>query len=167
MVKVVLPAFYSRQDTKTPVRAGLSSLVANMVLNFAILAMLYVAWVPDALKSQGVWQGLAGTPGLHLALGIASALASYLNLGLLWRWLRRDGVYQAQPGWGRFSTRLLLACVALCAVVGLGLRIGPDFTTAPVAQRVIWLLGLVGAGGAAYAAVLVAMGWRIRELREH
>jgi len=61
MVKVVLPAFYSRQDTKTPVRAGLSSLVANMVLNFAILAALYVAWVPDALKSQGVWQGLAGT----------------------------------------------------------------------------------------------------------
>ncbi|MFL6593553.1 MAG: murein biosynthesis integral membrane protein MurJ [Luteimonas sp.] len=167
MVKVVLPAFYSRQDTKTPVRAGLSSLVANMVLNFAILAALYVSWVPDALKAQGVWQGLAGTPGLHLALGIASALASYLNLGLLWRWLRRDGVYQAQPGWGRFSTRLLLACAALCAVVGLGLRLGPDFTTAPVALRVVWLIGLVGAGGAAYAAVLVAMGWRIRELREH
>jgi putative peptidoglycan lipid II flippase len=167
MVKVVLPAFYSRQDTKTPVRAGLSSLVANMLLNFAILAVLYVLWVPDALKAQGVWQGLAGTPGLHLALGIASALASYLNLGLLWRWLRRDGVYQAQPGWGRFSLRLLLACVALGAVVGLGLYVGPDFTTAPVLLRFLWLFGLVGAGGAAYAAVLVGMGWRMRELREH
>jgi putative peptidoglycan lipid II flippase len=167
MVKVVLPAFYSRQDTKTPVRAGLSSLVANMLLNFAILSVLYVMWVPDALKAQGVWQGLAGTPGLHLALGIASALASYLNLGLLWRWLRRDGVYQAQPGWGRFSLRLLLACAALGMVVGLGLYVGPDFTTAPVMMRLVWLFGLVGAGGAAYAAVLVAMGWRMRELREH
>ena len=63
--------------------------------------------------------------------------------------------------------RLLLACAALCVVVGVGLHLGPDFTTAPVASRAIWLLGLVGAGGAAYAAVLVAMGWRMRELREH
>jgi putative peptidoglycan lipid II flippase len=167
MVKVVLPAFYARQDTKTPVRAGLSSLIANMLLNFAILSVLYVLWVPDALKAQGVWQGLAGTPGLHLALGIASALASYLNLGLLWRWLRRDGVYEAQPGWGRFILRLLLACAALCLVVGLGLYVGPDFTIAPVLLRFLWLFGLVGAGAAAYASVLVAMGWRLRELREH
>ena len=167
LVKVVLPAFYARQDTKTPVRAGVSALVANMLLNIAILAVLYVLWVPDALKAQGVWQGLAHTPGLHLALGIASALASYLNLGLLWRWLRRDGVYQAQPGWGRFTTRLLLACAALAVVVGLGLYVGPDFTTAPVPARLAWLFGLVAAGGGAYAAVLVAMGWRLRELREH
>jgi putative peptidoglycan lipid II flippase len=164
---VVLPAFYSRQDTKTPVRAGVSALVANMLLNFAILSVLYVLWVPAALKAQGVWIALAGTPGLHLALGIASALASYLNLGLLWRWLRRDGVYQAQPGWGRFSMRLLVACAALSTVVGLGLHIGPDFMTAPVVMRLVWLIGLVGAGAAAYAASLLAMGWRMRELREH
>ncbi len=167
MVKVVLPAFYSRQDTKTPVRAGVSALIANMLLNLAILSVLYVLWVPAGLKAQGVWIGLAGTPGLHLALGIASALASYLNLGLLWRWLRRDGVYQAQPGWGRFSMRLLVACAALCTVVGLGLHVGPDFLTAPVIVRLVWLIGLVGAGAAAYAASLLAMGWRMRELREH
>jgi putative peptidoglycan lipid II flippase len=167
LVKVVLPAFYARQDTKTPVRAGVSALVANLVLIIAILAVLYVLWVPDALQAQGVWQGLAHTPGLHLALGIASALASYLNLGLLWRWLRRDGVYQPQPGWGRFAMRLLLACAAMAAVVGLGLHVGPDFTSAPVPARLAWLFGLVAAGGGAYAAVLVAMGWRLRELREH
>jgi putative peptidoglycan lipid II flippase len=167
LVKVVLPAFYARQDTKTPVRAGVSSLVANMVLNIAILALLYVVLVPDATKQLGVWEGLARTPGLHLALGIASALASYLNLGLLWRWLKRDGVYEAQPGWGRFLVRLGLSCAALCVVVGLGLHAGPDFTTAPVPERLAWLFGLVGVGGAAYAAVLVAMGWRLRELREH
>jgi putative peptidoglycan lipid II flippase len=167
LVKVVLPAFYARQDTKTPVRAGVSSLVANMVLNIAILAVLYVILVPDATKQLGVWEGLARTPGLHLALGIASALASYLNLGLLWRWLKRDGVYEAQPGWGRFLVRLGLSCAALCVVVGLGLHVGPDFTTAPVPERLAWLFGLVAAGGAAYAAVMVAMGWRLRELREH
>jgi len=167
LVKVLLPAFYSRQDTRTPVRAGVTSLVANMLLNFALLGALYAVMVPAPLRAQGVLAALAATPGLHLALGIASALASYVNLGLLWRWLRRDGVYQPAPGWGRFALRLALACAALCAVVLAGLHWAPDFTTAPVPQRVAWLLGLVGAGVAAYGAALVAMGWRLRELRGH
>ena len=167
LVKVVLPAFYARQDTRTPVRAGVSALIANMVLNIAILALLYVIWVPEPVKAEGVWNALAQTPGLHLALGIASALSSYINLLLLWRWLRRDGVYQPQPGWGRFTLRLAMACVALCAAVLVGELLAPDFTTAPVAARLGWLLALVAAGGLAYALTLFAMGWRLRELREH
>jgi putative peptidoglycan lipid II flippase len=110
---------------------------------------------------------MAATPGLHLALGIASALASYVNLALLWRWLRRDGVYQPAPGWPRFTLRLVLACAALCAVVLAGLHWAPDFTVVPKWSRVGWLLGLVAAGAAAYGATLVAMGWRLRELRGH
>jgi putative peptidoglycan lipid II flippase len=149
------------------VRAGVTALVANMVLNFALLAMLYFAMVPEAARAKGVFAALSATPGLHLALGIASALASYVNLGLLWRWLRRDGVYQPEPGWRRFALRLVLACAALCAVVLAGLYWAPDFTAAPVAQRIAWLLGLVAAGVVAYGATLFAMGWRLRELRGH
>ena len=167
LVKVVLPAFYARQDTRTPVRAGISALIANMVLNIVLLALLYLLWVPDEVKTSGVWAALAQTPGLHLALGIASALSSYLNLALLWRWLKRDGVFQPQPGWGRFAMRLLLACTALCVVVLVGLHWAPDFTVAPVPARVTWLLSLVAAGAIAYALTLVAMGWRLRELRDH
>ena len=37
LVKVVLPAFYARQDTRTPVRAGVASLIANMVFNVVFL----------------------------------------------------------------------------------------------------------------------------------
>jgi putative peptidoglycan lipid II flippase len=167
LVKVVLPAFYARQDTRTPVRAGVTSLVANMALNFALLGVLYLAMVPEAARAKGVLAAMAATPGLHLALGIASALASYVNLALLWRWLRRDGVYQPAPGWPRFTLRLVLACAALCAVVLAGLHWAPDFTVVPKWSRVGWLLGLVAAGAAAYGATLVAMGWRLRELRGH
>ncbi|HVI25181.1 MAG TPA: murein biosynthesis integral membrane protein MurJ [Xanthomonadaceae bacterium] len=167
LVKVLLPAFYSRQDTRTPVRAGVTALVANMVLNFALLAVLYLAMVPEAARARGVLAAMAATPGLHLALGIASALASYVNLALLWRWLRRDGVYRPEPGWRRFALRLVLACAALCAAVLAGLHWAPDFTVASKGTRIAWLLGLVAAGAAAYGAALVAMGWRLRELRGH
>jgi putative peptidoglycan lipid II flippase len=167
LVKVVLPAFYSRQDTRTPVRAGVTSLVANMVLNIVLLGLLYVLMATPQARAGGLFAGLAATPGLHLALGIASALASYVNLGLLWHWLRRDGVYQPLPGWGRFVLRLVLACAALCAVVLAGLYLAPDFTAMRLWSRIAWLLGLVAAGVVAYGATLFAMGWRLRELRGH
>ena len=167
MVKVVLPAFYSRQDTRTPVRAGISSLVANMLLNIAILSVLYILWVPAPLKAQGVWQGLAGTPGLHLALGIASALASYLNLMLLWHWLRKAGVYQRQLGWTRHLTRLGLACAAMAIALLVALHWIPDFTVIGKWERIGYLAVLVGGGGAVYLGALLAVGFRPRDLREH
>ncbi|MGH8032456.1 MAG: murein biosynthesis integral membrane protein MurJ [Luteimonas sp.] len=167
MVKVLLPAFYARQDTRTPVRAGVASLIANMVISIALLALLYAWWVPDAVKAKGLFAALAATPGLHLALGVASALASYLNLALLWRWLRRDGVYQPLPGWTRYTLRLLVACALMCATVLAGLHWAPDFTRAPVVDRVVWLLSLVAGGAVAYVIGLFAMGLRLRDLREH
>jgi len=167
LVKVVLPAFYARQDTKTPVRAGVASLVANMVFNVVFLAILFKLRVPADLQRGSVWVALATVPGLHFALGMASALASYLNLALLWRWLRRAGVYERQPGWGRFSLRLVLACAALAAAVLAGLHWAPDFTAVGLSQRVLWLGVLVVGGACVYFAAMWALGFRLRDLREH
>ncbi len=167
LLKVVLPAFYSRQDTKTPVRAGLVALVANMVFNFALLAVLYQIMVPDELKAQGVMVALAKQPGLHLALGIASALSSYLNLGLLWYWLGKTGVYQRRPGWGSYVLRLVLACAAMVAVL-LGLLYWlPGFTGMDKWHRIGSLALLVGGGGLTYLLAMLAMGFRPRDLRGH
>ncbi|MBO9717794.1 MAG: murein biosynthesis integral membrane protein MurJ [Pseudoxanthomonas sp.] len=166
LVKVLLPAFYSRQDTRTPVRAGIAALVANMVLNIAILALLYWLMVPAEAKALGVWEALARTPGLHLALGIASALASYINVGLLAWWLRRTGLYQRSPGWGAYLLRLLLACAAMSAALLVVLHWAPDFTRIALWPRIGWLALLVGGGGAVYAVALLGLGLRLRHLRE-
>jgi len=166
LVKVVLPAFYARQDTTTPMRAGVASLIANMVLNGLFLAVLFLLWVP-ADKQGNVLAALSATPGLHLALGLASALASYLNLMLLWHWLRKAGVYQRQPGWGRYLMRLVLACAAMAAVILVGLQWTPDFTTADAWTRIVNLAGLVVGGVVVYLVALIALGFRPRDLREH
>ncbi len=44
LVKVVAPAFYARQDTKTPVRAGIVAMIANMVMNIVFVALLFALW---------------------------------------------------------------------------------------------------------------------------
>jgi putative peptidoglycan lipid II flippase len=166
LLKVVLPAFYSRQDTRTPVRAGVAALLANMLLNFALLAVLYQWMVPAELKAQGVMAALGQQPGLHLALGIASALSSYLNLGLLWYWLGGTGVYGRRPGWGSYLLRLALACVAMVAVLLVGRHYSGDFTVMGVWQRVGWLLTLVCGGALTYLLAQLALGLRPRHLRE-
>lgn len=165
LLKVVLPAFYARQDTRTPVRAGIIALVANMGFNFLLLAILYHWMVPTQVQAQGVMAALARQPGLHLALGIASALSSYLNLGLLWYWLGRAGVYRRAPGWGRYFARLSLACAAMVAVLLAALRLLPEFTVMTMWSRIGGLAALVAGGGLTYLSVLLALGMRPRDLR--
>ena len=165
LVKVLLPAFYARQDTRTPVRAGVVALIANMLFNAVFIVLLFELWAPAAVKQQNWLAGIAQVPGLHLALAIASALSSYVNFLLLWRWLKRAGVYDAQPGWSRHWLRLLLSCAAMVAVLLLGRWLWPDWTHARVFSRVWHLAMLVLAGSSAYLGMLFASGFRMRELR--
>jgi putative peptidoglycan lipid II flippase len=166
LVKVLLPAFYARQDTRTPVRAAVASLLTNMVLNVAFVVVLFELWAPPALRALSWFDAISRLPGLHMALGMASAVAAYVNLWLLWRWLQQAGVYQLQAGWARHLGRLGLACLAMVAVLLLGRWWWPLWTHGvPVLTR-LWHLGvLVVAGGGVYIAVLLALGMRPRDLR--
>ncbi len=165
LVKVLLPAFYARQDTRTPVRAGVTAMVLNMVFNAVFIVALFELWATPAQKSLGWLDAVAQVPGLHVALGLASAASSYINFAILWHWLKRAGVYQRQPGWARHWLRLGLACVAMVAVLWLGRWWWPEWTAVSLGTR-IWHLAVLVAGGAgAYAATLLASGFRLAELR--
>ena len=165
LVKVVAPAFYSRQDTKTPVRAGVVAMVANMVMNIVFVTALFAAWHrPDDL-ADGWLAGLARVPGLHMALALASTLASYLNLAQLWRALRRENIFAPQPGWGQHLMRLGVACAALVAVLLAGMATWPDWTSWAPMTRAWRLFVLISVAGMVYVAVLFAGGLRLRDLR--
>ncbi|MEO6799269.1 MAG: murein biosynthesis integral membrane protein MurJ [Rhodanobacter sp.] len=165
LVKVLLPAFYARQDTKTPVRAGVLSMIASMVLNGVFIVLLFELWAPPALQQQGWLEGIARVPGLHLGLAIASALSSYVNFLLLWHWLKRAGVYQRQPGWTRHWMRLLLACAVMVMVLLCGRWVWPHWSGVPIFTRIWHLAVLVLAGGLSYVATLYGAGLRLRDLR--
>ncbi|HEY9112627.1 MAG TPA: polysaccharide biosynthesis C-terminal domain-containing protein, partial [Rhodanobacteraceae bacterium] len=106
-------------------------------------------------------------PGLHLGMAIASSVSNYLQFALLWRYLKRAGVYRRQPGWGRHWLRIGLASAALVVVVGIGLWFWPwqQWTHERIVTRIWKLVGLVCAGGAAYTLALYATGFRMRDLR--
>jgi len=165
LVKVLLPAFYSRQDTRTPVRAAVVSLISNMVFNVLLVAALFLLWATPAQRQAGWLQGVAEIPGLHVGLAVASVLSNYLQFAQLWYWLKRAGVYDPQPGWLRHWLRLAFACATMVAVLLAGLWLWPHWTEVPVRTRLWHLAVLVAAGGAAYVGGLFAAGFRLRDLR--
>ena len=71
--KVLLSAFYSRKDTRTPMRAAIWTVVINVIL----IAVLVTP----------MWK--MGLPFAHAGIAAATAIAGTFNAALLWRWLRR------------------------------------------------------------------------------
>ena len=169
LVKVLAPAFYARQDTKTPVKAAVAAVVANalftVLLMLAMLAFTDVGQAAMAAAGGNVLDALGRAPGAHAVLALAIGLAGWTNALQLWWYLRRANVYAVQPGWGRFARQLLLATLGMVLVLLVLLATWDQWSTGSWAQRLWRLLVLVGAGGATYAALLWLQGIRLRHLR--
>lgn len=143
-IKVFAPGFYSRQDTSTPVRIGIIAMVVNMILNVILVFGLQMA---------------------HTGLALATSLAAFLNAGMLWAGLRKDGVFRFQPGWGLFSLRVVVANVVMCVfLVWLSgdWQEWLDWST----WHQVWMMALLCFGGmSVYALTLMLGGMRPTDFR--
>jgi putative peptidoglycan lipid II flippase len=149
--KVLLAAFFARQDTRTPMRAAIATVVANIVLTIALVMPLV----------------RIAHPSPHLGIALATALAGVINAWLLARALRRAGIHRREPGWGRHLLRVGVGTILLALVVTwLRLHVG-DWGLLPPAQRWLWLGVTIAAGAGCYGFGLLVCGWRPRMLREH
>jgi putative peptidoglycan lipid II flippase len=140
LVKVLAPGFYAQQDIATPVKIGLVTLAATQAMNLAFIV-----------------------PLRHAGLALAIGLGACVNAALLYRGLRRRGIYAPQPGWGPFLGKLALAVGAMGAALWWASGSATAWLAAPAAQRVAHLAALVALGAAVYFAVLWALGFRLRD----
>ena len=140
LLKVLAPAFYARQEIRTPVVVAVIALVATQLMN--------VAFVPH-LRQAG--------------LALSTGLGACLNAGVLLALLLRRGVYHPQPGWGAFFAKSLGALVAMVAVLWVLRGSDQTWLEARTWVRAMHLTGLVAAGGGTYFAVLFLLGFRLRD----
>lgn len=149
LVKVLAPGFYARQNTRTPVRIGVIAMLANMVLNVAFVVPMV----------------LSGFEAPHAGLALATAVSAFINAGLLWLNLRREGIWRAAPGWPVLLLRVLLASVAMAALLLWWRGEAGQWLEWSAWQRALRLAGLIGAGIAVYFLTLLAVGLRPRFFR--
>jgi putative peptidoglycan lipid II flippase len=149
--KVLAPAFYARQDTRTPMRVAIVTVLTNLLLTVAIVTPLWLNRVE----------------GGHVGIALATSLAGLVNAGLLWRALRRAGLHRPRPGWIAYLLRLALACLALAAVVLWLRHTAGDWSQMRPTPRLLWLGLTIGAGALSYGAALLLGGWRPSALRAH
>jgi putative peptidoglycan lipid II flippase len=144
-VKLIVPAFYSTQDTRTPVRVALFTMLANILLNVIFLFYFFAK-----LKNGG--------PAL------ASALAGYFNVFTLFVIFRLR--------FGRLGTRdiaVSLAKIAACAgVMGIfcwgALRYSQFDSIEHFLPRLLVFIALIG--GATLTFLGLAWAMRCAEISE-
>ena len=148
-VKILAPAFFAREDTKTPVRVGIAALAVNLVLGVSL------AWY---LTHRGF-------AGPHVGLAAATSVAAIVNALLLYRGLQRDRVVQHAPGWRVFISRVLIANSVMWQVLWLLRRPLEWWLQAAQMQRISWLAVSVTVGAASYFLCLLLLGMRPSQLR--
>lgn len=135
LVKVLVPNYFARKDTRTPVYTALASLALNVVLNFLLVPSL-------------------GVVGLALA-GSASAWANSLLLYVML--VRRRQFRLTSRVWGRIA-RIALASAAMGAVLWLATPYGAEWYSAGAIERIGAVLALLAIGGAVYFSLAALLG---------
>lgn len=141
LIKVFASGYFSRQDTKTPVKIGIVAMLSNIILCLSLVV-----------------------PLAHAGLALATSLASYINAGLLFYFLYKRQVYQGHDGWRTFLARVVCACLMMGSVL---LFLVPDTATwlqwdvyTRGLQLIIWIV----TGMVIYASVLWLAGLRMHHM---
>jgi putative peptidoglycan lipid II flippase len=145
LARVLQPGYFAREDTKTPMNFTIATAVTNMLLVYPLY----------------LWMGPVGC-------ALATSIAGWVNVFLLWFGLRGAGFMGLSPGFfGRISRMLFSA-----SLMGAALWILAHYGQAYIMiegrffQRIAVMGVLVGIGLVVYlVAVLVTRVYSIGELK--
>lgn len=135
LVKVLIPGFFARKDTKTPVYTAGISLLINIALNL-ILIPIY---------------GIVG-------VALAGALAAWCNCAMLYTMLHRRGHFHLElPLLGRIA-KITLSAIGMAAALYFAAPIGEGLYDGSLWERVGSITALVSIGAVVYAALAWVTG---------
>lgn len=149
MIKVLTPAYFAHEDTKSPMAFALWSVVINTVLGAGLFFYLH--------QDQGL-----GFPGL----AIATSTAAWVNVILLTGGLIKRGWYIPGPVLISRLVRASIASVVMGVAVYFAVQ-NVDFIRAyTIDRKIVATLLIIGIGGIVYViAALLTGAIRLREIK--
>jgi putative peptidoglycan lipid II flippase len=146
LIKVLAPGFYSRQDTKTPVKIGVVAMLCNIILNLLFL------WV---------WSTYT-LPGPHAALALATSISAYINAILLFIMLKKSVSISMQTGWTKFLIQICIASMLMLMVLYQVIPETTQWLDWTGLHRIAALLGFMLLGAVLYIVALATLGIRTK-----
>jgi putative peptidoglycan lipid II flippase len=143
LIKVFSPAFFAREDTRTPMRYAGLSLIVNTIGSVGLFF---------------VFRRLGAMP--HLGIAVATAIGGWLNALLLWSALRRNGHFIADARLRHALPMILLASLVMGSVLWLVADLFSPWLAVEngISIRLGALAVLIGAGGSIYFLVAYVTG---------
>jgi len=141
-IKVLATGYFSKQNTRTPVKIGIVAMVVNMVMNLLLF------------KPYG-----------HVGLAVATAVSATVNAGLLWGGLVRNGTLVMSSRWFWWSARALLSAAVMISAIYWSqpaIETWQSQSTFERSWQLVWLI-VLGAGG--YLVTLFILGFRIKDVK--
>lgn len=135
LIKVLVPNYFARKDTRTPVYTALAGLVLNIVLNFILVPRL----------------GVVG-------LALAGSVGAWTNVALLYAILARNGHFRMTARVAGRIARIALAALLMGAALWFAMPWGAGYYAGGVLERVGSIAALVALGAAIYFALAALLG---------
>ncbi|MEB2285517.1 MAG: murein biosynthesis integral membrane protein MurJ [Polyangiaceae bacterium UTPRO1] len=159
-VRVLVPAFYALEDTRTPVVTAIAAFFANLLFVVLFIGPLESppdSWFGSAMAAVTHAVGILDLR--HGGLALSTSLAATVNLVLLAAVLsRRTGGFAWGPWLGSVARTTLAAAAMVPVVRAIVARVEWFDGTTALGVRVVWLLLAVVAGTLTCAAALNVVG---------
>ncbi|KAA8730931.1 murein biosynthesis integral membrane protein MurJ [Acinetobacter qingfengensis] len=147
LIKVFAPGFYAQQDTKTPVRIGMITVFANMLITIVLLGIFH----------------LIGWQAQHMALALASSGSAFVNAALLYATLHRRNIFRLEGHWKTTAVKFTIANIVMTLTLWYGLHWYSNSSN--ISTRIMELILLCVMGAFVYGITLLLVGFRLRHLR--
>lgn len=132
--KVLLPAFYSRKDTKSPVKIALKAMLANVIFNFVFVGILYYF---DVIS-------------LHMGLAMAGVSSAWMQCFWLYRKLKNEQVIQQAILGKMYMIKLAVSLLVMTVVLLLGVNYFTEWFQLRWYNRLVNLFIIIGISGVSY-----------------
>ncbi|NBC20174.1 MAG: murein biosynthesis integral membrane protein MurJ [Alphaproteobacteria bacterium] len=141
LIKVLAPGFFAREDTKTPMRFALVSVVINTLLGAGLFF-----WLRQ--------QGEPGFPGLALA----TSAAAWVNAGALFLTLRARGWYRPGPLLARRLASAIMASLGMAFTLVILLTRARGWLDGLAPSRFLEALAFIAIGMGVYGLFALWFG---------
>ena len=141
-IKIFAPAYYSRQDTKTPVKIAIKAMVANMIFNLMLAPFIG-----------------------YIGLALATSLSATLNAYLLYKGLKERKIYLIDKTMLIFLMKLGFSALVMAGVV---YQLSPPFESWLVLtfiDKIYQLILCISVGVICYFLVAILLGLRLHHFK--